>query len=120
MAVAADRAWGTPAEGPYRLFDLDGRQLFEVAPAWREWLSRNEALARGHAEHRLCRYLQARNPGVPGIVDKLEAPGRRALTLPRRWWRELLDRGGVFSVDLYTRGALDGGSISTASSPGRS
>ena len=109
VAAAAYRAWGSPAEGPYRLFDQNGRQMIEVAPAWRDWLSGNEVLSRGYAEHCLCRYLQARNPGVPGIVHKLEVPGRRALTVPRRWWRDLLGRGSVFAVDLYTGGALDAG-----------
>ncbi len=50
----------------------------------------------------MCGYLQARNPGVPGTIDKLEAPGRRALAGPRRWWSDLIGRGGVLARDIYT------------------
>lgn len=102
VAVAANLAWGTPDEAPYRLVEQHGGQVVEMAPRWTEWLALNEALTRGFAKHRLCAYLQARNPGVPGIVDKLEPPGRRALSTPRRWWAGLIERGGVFGRDIYT------------------
>lgn len=107
VAVAAGLAWGTADEGPYRLLDRDGTQMIELSPAWAWWLTENEALVRGYAERRLCGYLQARNPGVPGIVDKLEAPGRRALAGPRRWWTDLIGQGGALAVDIYTGAPLD-------------
>lgn len=102
VADAAALAWRTPEEGPYRLLDTAGVHMIEISPAWSRWLSDNLALVRGYAEHELCRYLQARNPGVPGIVDKLDAPGRRALTVPRRWWRGLIEGGGEGVTDLYS------------------
>lgn len=109
VATASDRAWGTSSEGPYRLYDDGGRQMVEVSGPWLAWLNEHVGLVRGHAELQLCRYLQARNPGVPGIVDKLEPPGRRALSEPRRWWKALVARGGVFATDLYTGRPIEPG-----------
>ena len=107
MADAAGLAWGTADAGPYRLFDQDVRQMIELAPAWARWLSANEALVRGYAKRRLCDYLQARNPGVPGIVHKLDAPVRLMLSGPRRWWKDLNGRGGGLVEDIYTSKRLD-------------
>lgn len=106
VAEASNDAWGTPAEAPYRLFDSDGVQMLEVSPAWQRWLTDNLGLARSHAQLHLCRYLQARNPGIPGIIDKMEPPGRRLLAGPRRWWLELIAQGGMFATDLYTGAPL--------------
>jgi hypothetical protein len=107
VARASDEAWGTPAEAPYRLFDRGGVQMIEVSPIWRRWLTDNLGLVRSHAQLHLCRYLQARNPGIPGIIDKMEPPGRRLLAAPRRWWRGLMDEGGVFATDVYTGEPLE-------------
>lgn len=39
------------------------------------------------AEHHVALYLQARNPNVPGVVNKLRAPTARQLTVARDFWR---------------------------------
>lgn len=85
VAVAAGRAWGTNASGPYRLLEEDGSLLVELAPGWQAWLEHHRALVIGFVEQQLTRYLQARNPSVPAIVRKLELPQRRSLTLARQW-----------------------------------
>jgi hypothetical protein len=102
VAKASDEAWGMTIEGPYRLFDRDGVQMIEVSTTWRDWLLDNLAVVKNHTRFHLCTYLQARNPGIPGIIDKIEAPGRRILNQPRRWWRRLMDGGGLFAIDVYT------------------
>ncbi|TPM23821.1 hypothetical protein [Mesorhizobium sp. B2-3-6] len=78
MAVS-DRAFGQAHSGPYRLIEVRDSVLVELAPGWRDWLGANRALVLGFAEQQLARYLQARNPNVPGIINKLELPRRRSL-----------------------------------------
>jgi hypothetical protein len=39
------------------------------------------------AEHHLALYLQARNPNIPGVVNKLHAPTERQLAAAHEFWR---------------------------------
>ena len=45
------------------------------------------AVVQAFAEHHLTLYLQARNPNVPGVVNKLRAPSARQLTAAHKFWR---------------------------------
>jgi len=67
---------GSGAPGSIRLND-----------SWRLFLTENLGLAQSFAEHHLALYLQARNPNVPGVVNKLRAPTIRQLTAARDFWR---------------------------------
>jgi len=46
---------------------------------WQLFLSENIGIVQQFAEHSLAQYLQARNPNVPGIINKLHAPADRNL-----------------------------------------
>ena len=74
---------------------------------WRAFLRDNSAVARAFAEHRLAQYLQARNPNVPGVINKLAVPLSRQLSAASGFWRavraELAHRGKSGElVDIYT------------------
>lgn len=106
MAVS-DRAFGKADSGPYRLIEMRDRLLVELAPGWRDWLTANQALVLGFAEQQLARYLQARNPNVPGVIKKLELPRRRSLALARIRWAQIIDRAGAGGlVDIFSNEAL--------------
>ena len=55
--------------------------------SWRSFLIENLGIVQSFAEHHLALYLQARNPNVPGVVNKLRAPTTRQLTVARDFWR---------------------------------
>jgi hypothetical protein len=59
----------------------------------------------------LTRYLQSRNPGVPGIVNKLHAPTARRLARPQAFWLEVRHNLGKASQieafhDIYSGSPL--------------
>src|SRR5262249_7177447 len=61
-------------------FDADYIRLNKF---WATFLIENMGVVLAFAEQHFARYLQARNPNVPGVVNKLRAPMRRQLTVAR-------------------------------------
>lgn len=55
--------------------------------SWRVFLMENLGIVQSFAELHFALYLQARNPNVPGVVNKLRAPAARQLTAARDFWR---------------------------------
>lgn len=76
---------------PYAcLYYFDGkgaREAIRLNESWRMFLMENLGIVQSFAEHHLALYLQARNPNVPGVVNKLRAPTARQLTVAREFWR---------------------------------
>lgn len=108
LVAVSDCAFGRADSGPYRLIETRGAVLVELAPGWRDWLGANRALVLGFAEQQLTRYLQARNPNVPGIVNKLELPRRRSLGPARAWWAEIIAQAGEPALaDIFSGETLD-------------
>ena len=77
-----------PLPSPYW---LDGAQV-RLNPSWRHFLLDNLGIVQAFAEYHFAQYLQARNPNVPGIVNKLSAPTERDLRLAREFWQFVRDR----------------------------
>lgn len=103
IAIVADKSWGTAQSGPYRLVEHEGGSALELAPGWLIWLQRNRPLLQAFAELELTRYLQTRNPSVPGIVAKLALPRRRSLGKARGWWNWAIARMSPGTIiDIYT------------------
>lgn len=72
------------------LYYFDGSGPFDsikLNDSWRSFLIENLGIVQSFAEYHLALYLQARNPNVPGIVNKLRAPTMRQLTAARDFWR---------------------------------
>ncbi len=64
----------------------------DLHPQWHRYLSRNAAIVEGWARWHWARYLQARNPNVPAIPEKLTPPAtRNTLNAPRAYWRQVLE-----------------------------
>jgi len=97
----------TPFACPYYFEGMGARGSLHLNDSWRAFLVENLGIAQAFAEHHLSVYLQARNPNVPGIVNKLEAPKVRQLAGARNFWRIVRDefeqkgRGAEFK-DIYS------------------
>lgn len=72
------------------LYYFEGRGAFDcirLNDSWRVFLIENLGIVQSFAEHHLALYLQARNPNIPGVINKLRAPTMRQLTAARDFWR---------------------------------
>lgn len=99
-----------PDPSPYRFAGSEIR----FSKTWLTFLRAHGSLAMAFTDFQLTRYLQARNPGVPGIVEKLDAPTERDLGTARQFlssFRDHLRRSGTPSLfrDIYSGLALPDG-----------
>jgi len=81
-----------------------------LEPDWLQYFRKNQEIIRGWLSYSLIQYLQARNPNVPGISDKLEPPQARDLTHVKAYWKLLLSVHPV--REIYTGQLLDGSAFS--------
>jgi HNH endonuclease len=108
----AAAAFGRHSSCPYA-FD-NTLHAVRIDPGWHGWMRENIAILRAFADSGLARFLQARNPGVPGIPAKLHAPiWRSGLVRGRKFWDVALSalaaQGSSYAVDIYTDAKLNPG-----------
>ena len=86
----------------YRLLDTG----IEFHPAWTEYLERNLAIVQGWSDAHWLRFLERRNPAVPGLVQKI-APALRRPPLgdQRALWLAIIETHGVESI--YSGNMID-------------
>ena len=90
---------------PLYCFSADKTRII-LHNEWLEYIDRNCAILKGWLLYQLTEYLQARNPSVPGIVEKLAPPLKRAsLTTQSEWWKSALSMlpGGASCIYSGTR-----------------
>jgi len=77
-----------------------------INPVWLDYLKRHAGILRQFCYWNLAIYLQAKNPNVPDIPNKLiKLPVRKALTEQRKFWDIVV--GELGSVDcIYTNKKL--------------
>ncbi len=87
-------------------FDLlDGlNTVIHFDEKWSEYIRRNYTVIKGWLKYNLVEYLQRRNPNVPGVIDKLEAPKARDLVDIQRYWKLIMTVSPV--VEIYGDGKL--------------
>lgn len=61
--------------------------VIEVDDKWASYLLKNKEILFGWTHLKLIQYLQVRNPSVPGIADKIEAPTSRDIDKVRKYWK---------------------------------
>ena len=83
IPTLAEKSQTGPFASPYWFAGAEIR----INDAWRTFLVENMAVVQAFAEHHLTIYLQARNPSVPGVVNKLRAPNARQLAAAHKFWR---------------------------------
>lgn len=67
---------------------------------WAKYIESNERIIYGWIRYKLICFLQKRNPNVPAIAFKLEAPTHRNLKAPTDYWKLVNKEIGV--KDIYT------------------
>ncbi len=64
--------------------------VIEVDGLWAEYLLRHKEILKGWTQLKLIQYLQNKNPSVPGIADKIEAPFSRDIERVRKYWKLII------------------------------
>ena len=72
--------------------------MISIHDDWAEYISKNHEIILGWIEYNLIRYLQIRNPNVPGIADKLSPPMERKLEKVKKYWKLILEYEPVLEI----------------------
>jgi len=100
MSRSQDAKYGAP----YALF----ADRIEVPVEWAEYFTIHSPVLRDFTMWNLAQFIQARNPNVPQVVDKLvRPPTRNALTAQRNLWNAVIDHTGDLPC-IYTGSQLAG------------
>ena len=92
---------------PYKICDAAGlKRTIHISPYWKEMLLDNMVTIRGWIQLKKVRYLQNRNPGVPGIIYKLEPENEkfRKMKHVRELWHILMEQEEI--MDIYSNNRL--------------
>ena len=111
ILIMAEESQKTPFACLYYFEGGSAPGSIRLNESWKSFLIENLALVQSFAEHHLALYLQARNPNVPGVVNKLRAPTLRQLTMARDFWRvvrsDFLNAGRAAEFkDIYSEQQL--------------
>jgi hypothetical protein len=83
----------------YRIIKGDIDKII-INDGWAEYLKDNYRVIKSWIYYKLVCFLQKRNPNVPAVVFKLEAPKTRDLTQATKLWRKII--GDKKIKDIYT------------------
>lgn len=64
--------------------------VIEVDKLWAEYLIKHKEILKSWTQLKLIKYLQNKNPSVPGIADKIEAPAARDIERVRKYWKLII------------------------------
>ncbi|MDU6874280.1 MAG: HNH endonuclease domain-containing protein [Clostridium sp.] len=78
----------------------DEENCIRIREGWDDYLKYNYKMIQGWVYYKLVCFLQKRNPNVPGIAMKLEAPLKRKLIHQTKIWSSIIERKNI--IDLYT------------------
>ena len=67
---------------------------------WKDYLQKNYKVIKGWIYYKIVCFLQKRNPNVPAIAFKIEAPKSRNLTRATTLWKEIIMSKNI--NDIYT------------------
>ena len=77
----------------------------EINESWYDYLYRHKEILRGWVQLKLIKYLQNKNPNVPGIADKRESPIARNIDRVRKYWKIIIEVDPSLK-DIYSRSLL--------------
>lgn len=91
---------------------VDGKSLrkrIRLNKYWRQLILDNYSVIASWIQLKKVRFLQDRNPGVPGIIYKLsqENESARKLGNARELWKCAANTGAVFIRDIYTGKSIE-------------
>jgi hypothetical protein len=91
IQLLAARSSNSPRPTPYSFDTVIGRpKKIIVGSKWLTFLQSNYLPLRAFAQLSVARYFETRNPGIPGIINKLDRPGIRKLEKARVFWDTIL------------------------------
>ncbi|MFL0247346.1 HNH endonuclease domain-containing protein [Candidatus Clostridium stratigraminis] len=83
----------------YKIIKGDKNKIL-LSEGWDEYLKDNYKLIKSWIYYKLVCFIQKRNPNVPAVAFKLEAPKTRKLTSATKLWKNIISCKGI--SDLYT------------------
>lgn len=96
----------------YYFASIDGlRTVIEIDDSWSIYLFNHKDILIGWSQLKLIQYLQNKNPSVPGIADKIEAPVARDIERVRKYWKLIIQIDPSIR-DIYGDIVLNGVNIS--------
>jgi hypothetical protein len=91
IQLLAERSMHSPRPTPYSFDAAIGQpKQIIIGSKWLTFLRSNYLPLRAFAQLSVARYFETRNPGIPGIINKLERPGVRKLEKARIFWDTVL------------------------------
>jgi hypothetical protein len=91
IQLLAARSANSPRPTPYSFDSVIGRpKQIAIGSKWLTFLQSNHLPLRAFAQLSVARYFETRNPGIPGIINKLDRPGIRKLEKARAFWDTVL------------------------------
>ncbi|HCL4558118.1 TPA: HNH endonuclease [Clostridium botulinum] len=78
----------------------EGKNRILISEYWAQYLNENYRVIKSWIYYKLVCFLQKRNPNVPAIAFKLEAPKNRDLSSATKIWKGIIDSKGA--KDIYT------------------
>ena len=95
---------------PYIIIDGKGlEKKIRIHPEWRRLIIDNYPIIKGWIQMKKVRFLQDRNPGVPGIIYKLasENENGRKLSNAKALWKEVAEVLVMPIHDIYSGQEID-------------
>ena len=104
------KAWDVPASVLAQRINQEKRLIYYftsinglstkiiIEAKWAEYIRKNYEILLGWIEYNMIRYLQRRNPSVPGIADKLSPPVERNLDKIKKYWKLILSLEPVHEI----------------------
>lgn len=78
----------------------DDKDKIILNEGWKDYLQKNYKVIKGWIYYKIVCFLQKRNPNVPAIAFKIEAPKSRNLTRATTLWKEIIMSKNI--NDIYT------------------
>lgn len=75
---------------PYHFIQFDGEEAIQFSDTFVRYLQSNSLIVYDWWRWNFARYLEIKNPLVPGIINKIEKPFKRELTIAKMYWKEIL------------------------------
>lgn len=85
------------SHGLYKIINGD---TIVINEGWDDYLKNNYKIIKAWIYYKLVMFLQKRNPNVPAIALKLEAPIKRELEPAKKLWKQVISSKNI--KDIYT------------------
>ena len=89
---------------PYYLREENHEKVIYIHPLWKDYFQKNMGILEAWAKWHFVRYLQARNPSIPNIVNKIEEVDlRNSLRNEREFWSGIMPQMRNLRCILVTK-----------------